>query len=84
MVVLIRGDRFSDYAAGFALNPPTWSGEGTLFLRHVEGDDLERLRRAYPGRRTWFVEGASRAGGVPRLIGGPLPPLRQRSRDRSP
>jgi hypothetical protein len=68
---MIRGEPFGDYASGFLLNDATWSGEGPLFVRYVEGEDRRRLLAAFPGRRLWIVDGASRAGGAPRLVAGP-------------
>ncbi len=72
-LVLITGDRFSDYAMGFMYNAPTLDGPGPLYLRAVGGDTLLALRRAYPDRRTWLVSGASLSGDRPRILAGPLP-----------
>ena len=74
-LVLIRGDKFSDYAGGIVLNPGRWTDDQTLFLRYVGGEDLAKLRAGFPTRRVWIVDGASITGSGPRVVAGPLPPL---------
>jgi 4-amino-4-deoxy-L-arabinose transferase-like glycosyltransferase len=72
-LVLIRGDVFSDFSPGLILNPPGFEGPGPLYFRWVGGEDLSVLRNRFPDRRVWVVDGASLAGGQPRVVSGPTP-----------
>jgi hypothetical protein len=72
-LVLVRGDVFSDVSGGLILNPPALEGPGPLYFREVGGQDLERLRERFPGRRLWVVDGPSITRGAPRVVSGPTP-----------
>jgi hypothetical protein len=66
-LVLLRGDVFSDYAAGMMLNDVSPVAGRPVYARYVDGVELADLRRAFPERSVWVVDGPSITGAAPRV-----------------
>jgi 4-amino-4-deoxy-L-arabinose transferase-like glycosyltransferase len=71
-LVLVRGERFPDYASAAVLNPPDLRSDETIYAWDRDSDVRARLFAAYPDRPVWVLEGPSVTGSVFRLSDGPV------------
>jgi hypothetical protein len=71
-LVLIRGNRFPDYASAAIENPIDLSSDSTIYAWDRSLAVRAELLRAYPDRRVWFVDGPSITGSGFRVASGPL------------
>lgn len=71
-LVLVRGDRFPDYASAAVHNPIDLSGPSTIYAWDRDESVRAAAIGAYPGRRIWLVEGPSLTGAGYRVTEGPL------------
>jgi len=71
-IVLIRGRRHPDYASAATYNPLDLRERTTLYAWDRSAEARVQLRRAYPNRRFWIVNGPSVTGDGFRIVAGPL------------
>lgn len=80
-LVLVRGDRNSDYASAFALNPSTLGPdvEGSVYALDLGPESRARLLSFFRGRPVWVIEGPSVTKDGFRVVAGPLSPDQAKS-----
>jgi hypothetical protein len=71
-LVLVRGQRFPDYASAFAQNPVDLQGPATIYAWDRDEPTRQALLRAYADRKVWLVDGPTVSGDGYRVVGGPL------------
>ena len=71
-IVLVRGNRFPDYASAAAYNPIDSAAVQTRFAWDRGAGVRRQLVRAYPGRAFWILDGPTLTGDGYRMIAGPL------------
>jgi hypothetical protein len=71
-LVLVRGNRFPDYASAFVENPIDLKGPGTVYVWDRSADIRAAVLRAYSDRRVWIIEGPTITGDGFRVAAGPL------------
>lgn len=72
-IVLIRGNRFPDYASAFAENPADVTSRTTIYAWDRDANVRAEVLRAYADRRVWLIEGPSITGDGFRIVDGPVP-----------
>lgn len=73
-LVIIRGNKFPDYASAAIYNVIDTSNPGPLYAWDGDSDVRARLAEAYPERNFWVVDGPSVTGDDYTVIAGPLAP----------
>ena len=71
-ILLVRGDKNPDLASAVVYAPIDPETDETLILWERDAAMHESIRRAYPDRRVWIVDGPTRTGEGYRLRGGPF------------
>ena len=71
-LVLIRGERFPDYASAAIYNPIDLRGGETIYVWDRSPAVREQVLKIYPDRPVWVVEGPSMTRGDFRIKAGPL------------
>ncbi|MFQ5466226.1 MAG: glycosyltransferase family 39 protein, partial [Thermodesulfobacteriota bacterium] len=73
-LVLIRGERFPDYASAAVYNPLDLNTDtdATIYAWARDPGVAERAARAYPGRPVWLVDGPTVTGAGFRVAAGPV------------
>ena len=71
-LILVRGERFPDYASAFVENPIDLTSRTTIYAWDRNADLRADVLRAYLGRRVWFVDGPSLTGSGYRVVQGPV------------
>ncbi len=71
-LVLIRGERFPDYASAAAENPIDLRSPETIYAWDRSADVRAETLRAYADRPVWIVEGPSLTQSGYRVVAGPL------------
>ena len=71
-VVLVRGERFPDYASAAIQNPIDLTSSSTIYAWDRSADVRRETLRAYPDRRVWLVDGPSITGTGYRVAKGPM------------
>ena len=70
-LVFIRGTLHPDFNGAALLNPIDGNLEGTLYAWEGVPGARAALEAAFPGRRTWVIEGPSSTGGGYRVVERP-------------
>jgi 4-amino-4-deoxy-L-arabinose transferase-like glycosyltransferase len=73
-LVLVRGERFPDYASAAIENAPDLGPGTTVYAWDRSAEVRARVLTAFPERRVWLVDGPSVTGGGYRFVAGPLEP----------
>jgi hypothetical protein len=76
-LLLIRGERHPDYASAIVYTGLDPDGDEPMIAWDRSDSVREALRRAYPDRPTWTVDGPSITGDGYHITGGPLPGRQQ-------
>ena len=73
-LVLIRGERFPDYASAAVFNPLDLNTDtdATIYAWARDPGVAERVARAFPGRPVWLVDGPTVTGAGFRVAAGPV------------
>jgi len=71
-LVLIRGEEHPDYQSAWIYNPLNFEGDAPIYAHDKNAEIRGRLLNAYPDRKIWIVDGPTRAGGVYRIVEGPI------------
>ncbi len=71
-LVLVRGERFPDYASAIVQNPINLHGSQTIYAWDPSDAVRAETLRAFPGRRVWIVDGPTRTGSGYRVVQGPV------------
>jgi 4-amino-4-deoxy-L-arabinose transferase-like glycosyltransferase len=71
-LVLVRGNRFPDYASTVPYNPIDLTGPSTVYAWDRSPKIRAEILRAYPDRRVWLIDGPSVTGTGFRIAEGPL------------
>lgn len=71
-LVLVRGERFPDYASAFVENPLDLHAAATVYAWDRSPAVRAAVARSYPDRRFWLVDGPSITGAGYRVSAGPL------------
>ena len=72
-LVLIRGNRDTDYASAATYNPVDLYADAPVYAWDRSPEVRSQLLRAYPERRVWIVNGPSMTHAGFRVVQGPLP-----------
>jgi hypothetical protein len=72
-LVLVRGDRFPDYASAIVLNPIDLTSGATIYAWDRDPQVRLATLRAYSSRRVWLVDGPTVTRGAYRVREGPIP-----------
>jgi hypothetical protein len=73
-LVLVRGNRFPDYASAAAYNAlDVQRTSGPVYVWDRDADARKAALRAFPDRRVWIVTGPSLTGRGYEITAGPLP-----------
>ncbi len=73
-LVLVRGERFPDYASAAIYNPLDLNSNAPVFVWDHDASVRAKILSIYPDRPTWIVEGPSITHAGYRVAAGPLPP----------
>lgn len=73
-IVLVNGTNAPDYASATTYNPLDWNADVPLYAWNRDAATVTDLRAAFPDRPLWILDGPSRAGGVYRVVAGPIAP----------
>jgi 4-amino-4-deoxy-L-arabinose transferase-like glycosyltransferase len=71
-LVLVQGRRHPDFASAAVYNPIDLKSRAPVFAWDRGPAVRAQLRRAYPDRAVWILEGPTRTGAAYRLVSGPL------------
>jgi hypothetical protein len=71
-VLLIRGDRFPDYASAAIYNPLDLGADAPIYVWDRSPEVREQVLAAYAGRPMWLVDGPSLTGADYQVIAGPV------------
>lgn len=71
-LVLVRGNRFPDYASAFAENPVDLKSHAAIYAWDRDPETRAAVLREYSGRRVWILEGPSITGAGYRIAAGPI------------
>jgi hypothetical protein len=71
-LVLIRGNRDTDYASAATYNPVDLYADAPVYAWDRNAEVRSQLLRAYPERRVWIVNGPSITHSGFRVLQGPL------------
>jgi hypothetical protein len=72
-LVLVRGERFPDYASAAIYNPLDLTSNFPVFVWDRDASVRAKILSVYPDRPTWIVEGPSITHAGYRVAAGPLP-----------
>jgi hypothetical protein len=72
-LVLVRGERFPDYASAAIYNPLDLTSDAPVFVWDQDASVRAKILSVYPDRPTWIVEGPSITHAGYRVAAGPLP-----------
>jgi hypothetical protein len=73
-VVLIRGERFPDYASAAIYNPLDLYTDSTVYAWDRNSETRERVLEAYSDRPIWLVNGPTVTRGGFEVVAGQLSP----------
>lgn len=73
-LVVVNGNNAQDYASAATYNPLDWNADAPIYAWNRDAAAVGDLRRAFPDRPLWIVDGPSRAGGAYRVVAGPIAP----------
>ncbi len=71
-LVLVRGNRFPDYASAFALNPVDLTAPVAIYAWDQDAQTRAQVLHEYSTRRVWLVDGPSVTGAGFRVAAGPI------------
>ena len=71
-VVLVRGNRFPDYASAFAQNPVDLRSPQTIYAWDRDAETRASVLREYRDRRVWVIDGPSITGRSFAISAGPM------------
>jgi 4-amino-4-deoxy-L-arabinose transferase-like glycosyltransferase len=72
-IVLVRGNRFPDYASAFAQNPVDLRSPQTIYAWDRDAETRAAVLSAYRDRRVWMIDGPSITGRGFEVSAGPVP-----------
>jgi hypothetical protein len=70
--VLIRGERFPDYASAAVYNPLDLRGNAPVYAWDRNPDVRAKTLKVYADRAVWIIEGPSITGAGFKVVAGPL------------
>ncbi len=73
-LLVVRGNERPDYASAINETPIDPQSDGTLIFWGRDADTERQVLGAYPDRPAYIIDGPSRAGGVYRVVAGPITP----------
>jgi hypothetical protein len=71
-LVLVRGERFPDYASAAIYNPLDLQSDAPIYVWDRSADVRAKIVSLYPDRPVWVLEGPSITGAGYRVAEGPL------------
>jgi Dolichyl-phosphate-mannose-protein mannosyltransferase len=72
-LVLIRGERFPDYASAAIYNPLDLRGGETIYAWDRSPEVRRQVLKLYPERPVWVIEGPTLTRNGFRIVAGPVP-----------
>jgi hypothetical protein len=71
-LVLIRGAEHPDYQSAWIYNPLDFAADAPVYAHDKSPEIRARLLQAFADRPVWIVDGPTRAGGVYKIVQGPV------------
>jgi hypothetical protein len=71
-LVLVRGERFPDYASAAVYNPLDVHADAPIYVWDASPEVRREILDAYPDRLVWIVDGPTRTGSGFAVVAGPV------------